>query len=226
VENEIIEKNGVKDVDSANELEVEEVALADLEQEALSEAAEIEAIETVPVNENIRWYIMQCYSGQEYKVRDRIQHLMEEGVFQGKVTKILIPEEETIEIKETKRIERVVKVYPGYIFIEMEPNEDIWFQFRKIPGISKFIGTKNKPVPITEDEVLRVLRKTEDKVKKIEVDFEMGEVVKIINGPFRGYSGPINDINGEKGKLKALILIFGRETPVELDFNQVEKALK
>ena len=214
----VVEENMDQELDS----EVVEENTSEITEEVDKDQSAAVATE---VNENCRWYIVQCYAGQEYKVRDRIQHLIAKDAFQGKVTRVLIPEEETIEIKETKRIERTVKVYPGYVFVEMEPDENIWFQFRKIPGISKFIGTKNKPVPITEAEILRVLKKTEEKVKKIEVDFELGEVVKIINGPFRGYSGPINDINPEKGKLKAMILIFGRETPVELDFNQVEKTL-
>jgi transcriptional antiterminator NusG len=96
---------------------------------------------------------------------------------------------------------------------------------RHVSGVAKIVGTKNMPTPVTEDEILRVLRKIGDKTKKIEVDFETGEVIKVISGPFRGYTGPISEINAERGKLKSLISIFGRETPVELDFDQVEKVI-
>lgn len=188
----------------------------------------VEVIETSPAAPKAKpeWYIIQCFSSQEYKVMNRILRMMEDGVFEGNVTRVLVPEEETVEIKNNKRVERVAKIYPGYVFIESDMNDHVWFEIRRIPGVSKFVGTKNSPTPVKESEILRVLRKIGDKTKKVEVDFEIGELVKVIGGPFRGYAGPISEINGERGKLKALISIFGRETPVELDFNQVEKVVK
>ncbi len=171
------------------------------------------------------WYIIQCYSGQEYKVKRRVEQLMEELPLSEKVIRVLVPEEETIEIKNNKRIERVSKIFPGYIFIESIMDEFVWYELRRISGVAKFVGSKTGPVPVTEDEILKVLRKMGEKTKKIEVDFEISEVIKVISGPFRGYSGSIAEINPERGKLKALISIFGRETPVELDFNQVERAV-
>lgn len=188
----------------------------------------VEVVETNPAAQSpkLEWYIVQCFSSQEYKVMNRVLLMMEDGVFGDKVTRILVPEEETVEIKNNKRVERTAKIYPGYVFVEAEMNDHIWFEIRRIPGVSKFVGTKNSPTPVKEAEILRVLRKIGDKTKKVEVDFEIGELVKVIGGPFRGYAGPISEINGERGKLKALISIFGRETPVELDFNQVEKVVK
>ena len=184
-----------------------------------------EAVEE-PVEDGREWYILQCYSSQEYKVLARLTMIIEHEKLQDKIFRILVPEEETIEIKDNKRLEKTTKIYPGYVFIQAIMNEDLWFSVRKIVGVSKFIGTKNKPTPVREEEILRILRKIGEKTKKIEVDFETGEIIKVIGGPFRGYSGPISEINGERGKLKALISIFGRETPVELDFDQVEKAVK
>ena len=102
----------------------------------------------------------------------------------------------------------------------------MFYKIRQLSGVAKFIGSKTAPTAVTEDEILKVLRKVGDKTKKIDIDFEVGEIVKVIAGPFRGYSGPISEINAERGKLKSLILIFGRETPVELDFDQVEKVVK
>lgn len=171
------------------------------------------------------WYIIQCFSLYEYKVRNRIQQMVEDKVLKG-VSRVLIPEEETIEIKNNKRLEKVAKIYPGYVFVEAVMNDDIWYTIRQIGGVSKFVGTKNSPTPVQEDEILRVLRKIGDKTKKIEVDFELAEIIKVIAGPFRGYAGQISELFPERGKLKAMISIFGRETPVELDFNQVEKSIK
>jgi len=171
------------------------------------------------------WYIIQCYSGHEYKVRSRVETLIEGSAFKGKIFRVLVPEEEVVEIKNNKRVERVVKIFPGYVFVQMLPEESVCFEIRQLPGVAKFVGSKTAPTPVTEDDILKVLRKVGDKTKKIDVDFEIGEVIKVIGGPFRGYTGPINEINGERGKLKALISIFGRETPVELDFDQVEKTV-
>jgi transcriptional antiterminator NusG len=192
---------------------------------------ETEPIEEAPVVAlddvgNKKWFILQTYSGQEYKVLERIGRLIEDGEFEGKVFRALVPEEETIEIKDNKRLERTAKIFPGYIFVQMEEDELVWFKLRKITGVAKVVGSKSVPIPVTEREILKVLQKVGEKIKKIEVDFEKGETIKVIAGPFRGYTGNIEEINAEKGKLKALISIFGRETPVELDFNQVEQLVK
>jgi transcriptional antiterminator NusG len=199
-----------------------------IEEDALDEesldAPEEPLIEEV--DDGRKWYIVQTYSSQEYKVQQRIQQVITEKSLEDKIFRVLVPEEETIEIKNNKRVERVSKIYPGYIFIEAIMSEDIWFEIRRISGVAKIVGTKNAPTPVTEDEILRILRKIGDKTKKIEVDFETGEMIKVISGPFRGYAGPVSEINAERGKLKSLISIFGRETPVELDFNQIEKVVK
>jgi transcriptional antiterminator NusG len=203
-------------------------------QQEITEQPEIQEEETEkpvskskqPKENNNKWYILQCYSGQEYKVQSRIEKLIETKKLKKKITKVLIPEESTIEIKDNKRLEKNTKIYPGYIFVEMESDESVWFELRKITGVAKFIGSKSKPTPITENEVLGILNKVGEKTKKIEVDFEKGDVIKVVGGPFRGYTGNISEINAEKGKLKAMLSVFGRETPVELDFNQVEKTVK
>ncbi len=195
-------------------------------EEAVLEETEVAPEESTPIEtEKGKWYIMQCYSSQEYKVRTRIDQAVEEFGLQDQVLRVLVPEEETIEIKNNKRIERVAKIFPGYVFVEAIMDENLWYELRRITGVAKFVGTKNGPSPVSDEEILKVLRKIGDKTKKIEVDFEVGEIIKVISGPFRGYSGPISEINAERGKLKSLISIFGRETPVELDFNQVEKVV-
>ncbi|RAP32096.1 transcription termination/antitermination factor NusG [Candidatus Marinamargulisbacteria bacterium SCGC AG-414-C22] len=176
---------------------------------------------------NEDWYIIQTYSSQEYKVRSRIETFIEEARFKETLFRVLVPEQESIEIKNNKRTEKLSKIFPGYVFIQMKYEDELSFAIKSIPGVSKFVGAEGNapPFPVQEDEILKVLRKIGDKTKEIDIDFEVGEVIKIIAGPFRGYSGSISEINPVKGKLKSLISIFGRETPVELDFDQVEKTI-
>lgn len=204
---------------------VEEVSSdsKDLESPSASDSS-LAIIDTVDFDKGA-WFIVQCYAGYEYKVRSRIEALIEDDSYNGKIYRVLVPEEETVEIKNNKRIEKIVKMFPGYVFIQIEPEEDVLYAIKVLPGVSKFIGAKNQPTPVVEDEILKVLYKVGDKTRKVDVDFEEGEVVKIIAGPFRGYSGSISELNGEKGTLKAMILIFGRETPVELVFDQVERVV-
>jgi transcriptional antiterminator NusG len=171
------------------------------------------------------WFIVQCFTGHEYKVQARINQLIERDEFKEKIFRVLVPEEETVEIKNNKRVEKITKIFPGYVFVQMLPDEHASFEIRRLAGVAKFIGSKHSATPVTDEEMLKVLRKAGDKTKKVDVDYEVNEVIKVIGGPFRGYTGPISEINGDRGKLKAMISIFGRETPVELDFDQVEKTV-
>jgi len=210
---------------SETELNVEQETDSDNSEQAQSELESHDDL--VPEEDDDReWYILQCYTQQEHKVKEKVEQMITDNLLESKVFRILVPEEETIEIKNNKRIERTSKIFPGYVFVQMILDERVSYEIRNITGVARFIGTKNQPTPVREEEILRVLRKVGDKTKKIDVDFEMGEEIKVISGPFRGYAGPISEINDVRGKLKALISIFGRETPVELEFDQVEKAIK
>ncbi len=220
-----IDEVEIKNDDTANEADEqtddsidEQIVLDD--EDILTEDDENDSDSNVP--DDAQWYIVQCYALYEQKVRDRILQ-MQEDEFKDIVYRVLLPEEETVEIKNNERKEKVKKMFPGYLFVQMKRDENVWFQLRRLPGVAKLVGTKNEPTPVSEDEINRILRQLGEKMKKIEVDFEMNEVIKVISGPFRGYTGPISEINAERGKLKSLISIFGRETPVELDFDQVEK---
>ena len=173
-------------------------------------------------DEKFNWYILQCQTGKEYHVQHRIEQFLLQKT-NNNVGKILIPEEDTIEIKNNKRVEKVRRIYPGYVFIQLVNDEATFYDMRRIPGVAKFVGTFQKPTPVDDDEILKVLRKVGEKVQKLQVDFEVGETIKVIDGPFTGYTGEISSLNLEKGKLRSKILIFGRETPVELDFEQVER---
>jgi|GEM_PF-48103 len=169
------------------------------------------------------WYVVQTFSGQEDRVKESIARNVESMNMQHKIFKVLVPEEETVEIKGGKRIEKVRKMFPGYVFIEMILDEESWYVIRGTPGVAKFIGTKIEPTPVSDKEMQRVLKQIGIKEEKLEAAFDIGESVRIISGPFRGYTGSIDEVNAQKGKLKTLINIFGRDTPVEVNFEQVQK---
>jgi len=185
--------------------------------EAVQEVASVEQLEEA------RWYIIQTYSGYEKKVKLSLEQRIKQLALENKILKVLIPEEDTVEIKDNKRVEKTKKMYPGYVFVKMVMAEDAWYAVRAVPGVSRFIGSSSRPEPVIDKEMLRVLRQVGEKVQKIEVDFEVDDNIRVVEGPFRGYTGNISEINLEKGKAKVLISIFGRETPMELTFNQIEK---
>ena len=198
-------------------------------EEKVEESGETEAKEEANVEQKEekprKWYVIQTFSGQEEKVKKAIERTVESMGMQQKVFRVLVPEEETVELREGKRFEKVKKMFPGYVFIEMTLDEGSWYVIRQTPGVAKFIGSKVTPTPVSDREMQRVLKQLGVKEEKIEVAFEQGETVRIISGPFRGYTGSVDEINPERGKLKALINIFGRDTPVEVNFEQVEKVV-
>ena len=136
---------------------------------------------------------------------------------------MLVPEEDIVEIKDGKRVEKKKKMFPGYVFVEMVLDESSWHAMKQIPGVARFIGNKVKPIPVSDREMQRVLKQLGVREEQIEVSFEKGEAVRIISGPFRGYTGSVEEVNYGRNKIKALVNIFGRDTPVEIDFEQAEK---
>lgn len=209
-----------KDIDNAGQVAEDNVADVDSTEDS----------ETEPENKGEsslldlpgEWYILHVFTGYEEKVKIAIEMKIQELGLQNKVYKVLIPEEDVIEVKNNRRVERRKKMFPGYVFMNMEQDDDAWYQVRRIHGVAKFVGAEF-PEPVPEKDVLRILRQTGENVKKVEIDFEIGESVKVISGPFRGYVGEINEIHPERGKVKVMISIFGRSTPMELDFDQIEK---
>jgi transcriptional antiterminator NusG len=133
-----------------------------------------------------------------------------------------VPTEEIVEIKGGKRLEKVKKMFPGYVFLEMILDEESWYLIRETPGVARFIGSKIRPTPVSGKEMQRVLKQL-GKEERLEITFEKGEGVRVISGPFRGYTGTVDEVNPEKGKLKVLINIFGRDTPVEVNFEHAQK---
>jgi transcriptional antiterminator NusG len=199
----------VKPVEEKAEAEVEEVR---------EEAKEAKA---KALGER-KWYVIQALTGQEDRVKQAIELTIASKGLKDKVFQVLVPTEETVEIKGGKRIEKVKKMFPGYVFLEMILDEESWYLIRQTPGVARFIGTKIKPTPVSDKEMQRVLKQL-GKEERLEITFEKGEVVRVISGPFRGYTGSVDEVNAEKGKLKVLINIFGRDTPVEVNFEHAQK---
>ncbi len=171
-----------------------------------------------------KWYVVHCYSGQENKVRHAIEQRIATMGMQDKIFDVVVPTEEEIEVREGKRrtIER--RVFPGYILVQMIMDEDSWYVVRNTPGVTGFVGLGNEPTPLRPEEVAQIMRRMEAEAPKVKVTFRPGQKVRIIDGPFNEFIGTVGDIDMEKAKVRVLVSFFGRETPVELDFLQVEKA--
>ncbi|MEW5988152.1 MAG: transcription termination/antitermination protein NusG [Chloroflexota bacterium] len=169
------------------------------------------------------WYVIHCYSGYENKVRHSIEQRIETMGMQHKIFDVVVPTEEEIEIKEGKKktIER--RVFPGYILVQLIMDEDSWYVVRNTPGVTGFVGMGNEPTPLRPDEVARIMTRMEAESPKVKFNFRMGEKVRIGAGPFSDFIGTVQEIDGERAKVRVLVSFFGRETPVELDFTNVEK---
>ena len=169
------------------------------------------------------WYVVHTYSGHETKVAQTLNQRIESQRLQGKILDILVPTQEKIEIKEGKKNTIREKIFPGYILIKRIMDVPPWLPVRTTPGITSFVGMSNNPTPLPESEVSSIQKFMTMEAPKFKTTFSEGEAVKIVDGPFAEFLGSISEIDEAKGKLKVLVSIFGRETPVELDFLQVAK---
>ncbi|HRQ42987.1 MAG TPA: transcription termination/antitermination protein NusG [Candidatus Goldiibacteriota bacterium] len=178
-----------------------------------------------------RWYFISTYAGQENNVKENMQQRIQTYSLEKKITNVLIPSENVTEIKKKKKVVKNRKFFPGYIMIEMdvdldsEEGKEILYIVRNTPKVTGFVGTKSRPIPLSENEVTDIMDLMEDRKKKPRMAsyFEVGEHVKITDGPFLNFNGVVEEVNPEKGKMKVIVTIFGRPTPVELEFSQVEK---
>jgi transcriptional antiterminator NusG len=176
------------------------------------------------------WYIIHTYSGHENKVKTNLEHRIASMDAQDLIFRVVVPTEDEIEIRDGQRRTVARKIFPGYILVQMvELKEDdprsnqAWFVVRNTPGVTGFVGSGTRPVPLEKEEVLRILRQMRVAEPRIKVGFQVGQSVRIVDGPFQDFVGVVDDLNLEKGKVKVLVSFFGRETPVELDFLQVER---
>ena len=173
-----------------------------------------------------RWYVIHTYSGYENKVKTNLEHRIQSMDMGDKIFQVLVPTEEEIEIKNGKRHPVERKIFPGYVLVEMVMSDDSWYVVRNTPGVTSFVGSGNKPTELTDMEVRAILRQIKLDAPKYKVAFTKGEAVRVTDGPFTDLHGVVDEVNPERNKVKVLVSIFGRETPVELDFLQIEKLVK
>lgn len=169
------------------------------------------------------WYVVHTYSGYENKVKANLEKRIESMNMEEKIFRILVPMEDEIEIKDGKKKISKRKVFPGYVLVEMYMTDDSWYVVRNTPGVTGFVGSGSKPIPLNDDEARQIIRQMGGEEVRARIDFSPGENVRVISGPFENFIGQIEEINMEKSKVRVMISMFGRETPIELDFIQVEK---
>jgi transcriptional antiterminator NusG len=176
------------------------------------------------LNDLRAWYVVHCYSGYENKVRHNLEQRIETMGMKDKIFDVVIPTQEEIDVKDGKR--RVVErhVFPGYVLVNMIMSEESWYVVRNTPGVTGFVGMGNAPTPLRPEEVSQILKRMEAEAPHIKVTFRVGERVRIIDGPFNDFRGTVSEIDMDRAKVRVMVNFFGRETPVELDFLQVEKS--
>ena len=209
------------------ELEEEEGVDFDPEPVYLDEVGEAEegdepGAEETP-DDGREWYVVHCYSGYENKVHHAIEQRIETMGMQDKIFDVVVPTEEEIEVREGKRRTVERRVFPGYILVQMKMDEDSWYVVRNTPGVTGFVGMGNQPTPLRPEEVNQIMRRMEAESPKVKVTFKPGQKVRIVDGPFNDFIGTVSEIDMEKAKVRVMVSFFGRDTPVELDFLQVEK---
>ena len=196
----------------------------DNEQPEENDPADVAVKDSADDDDQRAWYVIHCYSGYENKVRYNLEQRIETMGVKDKIFDVVIPTQEEIEVKDGKR--KVVErhVFPGYVLVNMILTEESWYVVRNTPGVTGFVGMGNDPTPLRPEEVSQILKRMEADAPHIKVTFRVGERVRIIDGPFNDFRGTVSEIDMERTKVRVMVNFFGRETPVELDFLQVEKA--
>jgi len=216
-ENSPEETEGTKPITSPHELDSQELAALDAEIQAQLDA---ELANPDPV---LEWFVVHSYSGMENKVKKNIEYRAEYMGMSEQIFEVVVPTETEIEIRNGVRKEVEKRVYPGYILVNMIMDEDSWYVVRNSPGVTGFVGMGNKPTPLSPDEVNKIMEQIESDEPRLKVSFELGEHVRITGGPFAEFGGIVDEIDADKGKAKVLVSFFNRETPVEVDFLQLER---
>ena len=170
-----------------------------------------------------RWYVINTYSGHENKVKQNLEHRVHTMNQERNVRQVVVPTEQVSEMKDGQKVSTEKRTMPGYVLVNMEMTDDAWGLVKNTPGVTGFVGSRNKPVPLSKPEVDRLLHRETAERPRTRAQFSIGESVKVVSGPLSDFSGEISEINEDAAKLKVLVSIFGRETPVEVGFDQVKK---
>ena len=189
-----------------------------------SSITDIPAVKDADTDDGRAWFVIHCYSGYENKVRHNLEQRIETMGMKDMIYDVVIPTQEEIEVKEGKRRSIERHVFPGYVLVNMILSEESWYVVRNTPGVTGFVGMGNDPTPLRPDEVAHILKRMEAEAPHVKVSFKQGERVRIIDGPFNDFRGTVDEIDMEHAKVTVMVNFFGRETPVELDFLQVEKS--
>jgi transcriptional antiterminator NusG len=192
--------------------------------EVEGEPAAVEAVSDVAASSK-QWFILHTYSGFEQKVSDSLRSRAEAYGYADKIGQVLIPTEEVVELRGGRKVTSKRLLYPGYVLVEIEMSDDLWHAVKNTPRVTGFVGGGNSPVPLSADEVNQILCRQASSAERPrpKLNFEKNDMVRIIDGPFTNFSGKVDDVNSERNTLRVLVTIFGRATPVELEFLQVEK---
>lgn len=224
-EGEDLQANDEASVEIADEASVEvddeagEIGETENAQESTLETEE----ERPALDDDREWYVIHCYSGYEKKVKHNLEQRIDSMQMEDLIFQVVIPTEDEMEVRDGKRrvIER--RVFPGYILVQMRLTDDSWFVVRNTPGVTGFVGMGNDPTPLRAEEVQSIMHRMESEAPKIKVTFKPGQKVRIVDGPFNEFIGVVDEIDMDRAKVRVMVSFFGRETPVELDFLQVEK---
>lgn len=196
---------------------------AETPEQSPVQAPGTETAEAVEPSDGRQWFVIHTYSGYENKVKTNIEHRIASMDMEDKIFQVVVPTEEEIEIKNGQRRTVEKKIFPGYVLVQMILDDASWFVVRNTPGVTSFVGAGTTPTPLPDEEVARILRQMREEKPLVRITYGKGNRVKIIDGPFTEFYGVVDDVNQEKNKLRVLVSMFGRETPVELDFLQAEK---
>jgi len=170
-----------------------------------------------------RWYVVHTYSGHENKVKVNLEKRIEYMNMGDKIFRIEVPQKTITKVKDGKKTDREEKIFPGYVLVEMIMDDDSWYVVRHTTGVTKFVGSAKSPIPARDSEIKKILHRTQTQTTKIELDVKVGDKVRIVAGPFSDFVGEVTEVYPDKAKLRAMVSIFGRETPVELEYKQVQK---
>jgi transcriptional antiterminator NusG len=193
-------------------LATKEAKVAERDQLARTETRE---------DNDAHWYVIHTYSGYENKVKQNLEHRIESMEMRDQIFRVVVPDEEQIEIKNGQRKTVKRKMYPGYVLVQMRLTDDSWYVVRNTPGVTGFVGIGTRPAPLEEDEVKKILKQMEEEAPKVNVNYQVGQAVKITDGPFTDFEGVVDAIDQERGRVRVVVSFFGRDMPVELDFLQV-----